>query len=108
MRKITFVLILIVGFLACSKKNSVDNNIPRDIPAWLQARIEKMEKEENKSLYTITEYKINGVGYFNISMAFQSCMLCDVYDEKGNSANIALEKNTTIELVRTIWPVITQ
>ncbi|WP_460687009.1 hypothetical protein [Niabella aquatica] len=106
MRKFYFVLILIAGFLACSKKNNVDNNIPRDIPAWLQARIEKMVKEENKKLFTVTGYKIDGVGYFNISMAHQSCMLCDIYDEKGNSASIVIEKNTQIEKVRTIWPVI--
>ncbi|HMR84626.1 MAG TPA: hypothetical protein PKE30_15890 [Niabella sp.] len=106
MRNIVFILLMVVSFFACSKKSNVDNDIPKDIPAWLQVKVREIKKGDKPQLYMISEYRIKGEIYYNISLIYQSCMLCDVYDKKGSKANIVLDKDTNIELVRRIWPVI--
>ncbi|MGC4234300.1 MAG: hypothetical protein QM594_15080 [Niabella sp.] len=106
MRNIFFILVLVVSFFACSKKSNVDNDIPKDIPAWLQVKVMEIKKGDKQQLYMISEYRIKGEIYYNISLIYQSCMLCDVYDKKGSKINIVLDKDTNIELARRIWPVI--
>lgn len=107
MKQIILIFILTVSLIACSKKQIVDNeDIPKDIPAWLQTRIAAIKKDEGKKdMYWISKYRINGVIYYNISLIYQSCLLCDVYDESGNSVSVSVGKDTKIERVKQVWPV---
>ena len=85
---------------SCSDKESV----AKDIPGWLQVKISEIQKYDKPFDYQVTEYSINQTTYYNISIIYQSCMLCDVYDKEGNKVQISLNPSTEVKLVRTIWP----
>ncbi|MGN7783015.1 hypothetical protein ACTJIJ_00755 [Niabella sp. 22666] len=106
MRNTILLCLLCISFICCSKKdNTVDDDIPRDIPTWLQTRIAEIKKNDQSNTYRIGKYKISGVVYYNISLIYQSCMLCDVYNEAGEKVT-PIPDAREAEFLGTVWPVI--
>ncbi|MCH5717545.1 hypothetical protein [Niabella hibiscisoli] len=87
------------------KKEKIDDQVPTVIPAWLQDRIAAIKKEQQAQLYVVSEYRIGGVTFYNVSSPISSCILCELYDVKGIPAKLALDAQTEIKQVRVIWPV---
>lgn len=81
--KLLFFL-LCISVICCSKKNDINNNdIPGDIPAWLKARIETFKRSPDRDMYQVSRFSVSGTVYYNISLLYQSCLPCDVYDVQG-------------------------
>lgn len=97
-------LLIIISFFACSKKSNVDNDIPKDIPAWLQEAIVQLKNVPDKELYTVKELRINGATVYMLRSPVQSCMYCDLYDNNGVKLLNQITPDTQIEEVRNIWP----
>lgn len=104
MKKILFIFLLFTIIASCSKKNSIDNDIPKDLPAWLQQKMREVSNESYKELYTVTEYRIEGLVVFMFRSPMQSCSFCDLFDANGLKLNIYIGTDTKIETVREIWP----
>lgn len=106
MRNTILICLLCISFICCSKKEEInDGNIPQDIPAWLQIKIAGIQKEEYSQLYVVSEYRIGGVTFYNITKPINSCVLCELYDVKGIRANVSLDAQTEVKQVRVIWPL---
>lgn len=106
MRNTILIYLLCISFICCSKKEKIGNSDKfEDIPAWLQAKIAMIQKEQHSRLYVVSEYKIDGTTFYNITKPASSCMLCELYDTKGIRANVSLNGPTEVKQVRVIWPV---
>lgn len=106
MKKYILLFVLAGIIWGCSDKETVNKDIPNDIPGWLQIKIKEIKTGTNAMNYQVSKYQINQKTYYNISMLHQSCMLCDVYDKEGNQVQISFDPNAEIKHVRTIWPKI--
>lgn len=102
MKKYILLFVLAGIIWGCSDKETVN----KDVPGWLQVKVNEIKTGNNAMNYQVSEYQINQKTYYNISMLHQSCMLCDVYDKEGNQVQISFDQNTEIKHVRTIWPEI--
>ncbi len=80
MRNTILLCLLCISLVCCSKKEAIKDEIPQDIPAWLRAKITSIQKEEHGQLYLVSEYKIDGVIFYNVSSPISSCMLCQLFD----------------------------
>jgi len=99
--------LLAISLLSCSKKDKVESDIPvpKDIPAWLQTYIAEIKKDENPGFYRVAEYKIDGTIYYSIAAPYMSCLFCQLFEVGGERAQIDFTEQTSIEKIRTIWPV---
>jgi hypothetical protein len=102
MKKYLIVIFFASIFWGYSDKETVN----KDIPGWLQVKVNEIKTGNNVMNYRVSEYQINQKTYYNISMLHQSCMLCDVYDKEGNQVPISFNPNSEIKHIRTIWPEI--
>ena len=102
MKKYILLFVLAGIIWGCSDKETVN----KDVPGWLQIKVNEIRNGKEPMLYRVSEYSIGQNTYYNISLAHQSCMLCDVYDKEGNQVQISFDQNTEIKHVRTIWPEI--
>lgn len=107
MKNIVFALFVLLT-MACSKKNdrSEANDIPRDIPVWLQTKIAELKVQKDAEVWIVNKYSIDGAVYYNIAASYQSCILCSLYTENGNSTTVELGAKTEVRLLRAIWPVV--
>lgn len=104
MRNILFIFILAVIVFGCTKKNVPANEIPKDIPEWLKTKIEEIKSNQNSNLFLVSEVRIDGVTYYNISSPISSCWPCNLYDVSGNRVYNLLNGTNEIKEVRKIWP----
>lgn len=102
MKKYLLLIFFASIIWGCSDKETVN----RDIPSWLQVKVNEIKNGKDAMNYHVSEYQINQKPYYNISMLHQSCMLCDVYDKEGNQVKISFDQNSEIKHIRTIWPEI--
>lgn len=84
-------------FVACSSDDEVASDKGySDLPVWMQPRVEQLEKllfgdygasRENPSLFygVYMATGIHGETVYRVYNSFSNCLMCELYDEKGNS-----------------------
>jgi hypothetical protein len=74
----TFIFLLL-GVLACNK-----NEEEIEYPLWLKQKVQTMAlSKELCELSTVMTIEYNHKRYYNIQMAYSSCVYCELYDESG-------------------------
>lgn len=95
MKRILFVCIasfLALGFLACSSdEDSVTVNEYDELPAWLIPQAKELTESfknfdgDPSLLYSISRATgIHGETVYHIYRAYDSCLMCNLYDKNGN------------------------
>ena len=91
------VLFLTLGFLACSSDEDQTKVYNYDeLPAWLVPQAQEMTEEfkgidmDPSLLFGISRATgVHGETVYHIWRAYDSCWMCNLYDEKGNSIDYA-------------------
>ena len=87
-----FALVLTLGYCACSSDDeSVGKNGYDELPAWLVPQAEALAEEfkdysgDPTLFYSIScATGIHGETVYRIYRAYDSCLMCNLYDDKGN------------------------
>ncbi|MBO9593422.1 MAG: hypothetical protein J7599_10980 [Niabella sp.] len=105
MKKYVFIMLLLIGFAACSKKNDPDARPPKDLPVWLQVRITEMQKDPKSKGAVIEKYYWNNAVYYNIRLIYMSCMLCELRDADGTAFDKTLMADFAAhhQRIGTVW-----
>lgn len=92
---VCIALVMALGLGACSsddESNQVDEY--SELPAWLVPQAKALEAQykdwsgDPSLYYSIRRATgIHGETVYHIYRAFDSCLLCDLYDENGNSVD---------------------
>ena len=93
----SIVLVMALGLSACSsddesKSSTVDEY--SELPAWLVPQAKALEDEfkdfkgDPSLRYSISRATgIHGETVYHISRIYENCVMCNLYDEKGNPVN---------------------
>jgi hypothetical protein len=89
---IALVMALALG--ACSSDDEKQNNTEdkySELPAWLIPQAKALEDEFKDDLSICCSISratgIHGETVYHISRFYENCMMCNLYDEKGNPVN---------------------
>jgi hypothetical protein len=77
-------IFLLLGISACDK-----NEEEIEYPVWLKQKVQTMAlSSELCELNIVMTIEYNNKRYYNIQMAYSSCMYCEIYDESGSKKTI--------------------
>ena len=90
--RVCFVSFLALGFLACSDdEDKATVNDYDELPAWLVPQAKELAESfkdfegDPSFLYSISRATgIHGETVYHIYRAWDSCLMCNLYDEDGN------------------------
>jgi hypothetical protein len=88
MIRMVFISCLLVLLVLGCNKNAIKES-SKDIPAWLQDKINSMSNERSYGGVKIYRYKWNGEQVYYIDNPISSCMYCELYNQSGNHIKIA-------------------
>ncbi|MFV0606960.1 MAG: hypothetical protein ACK5NK_14090 [Niabella sp.] len=99
-------LLIVLGLLcilSCSKEAD-PYAIPNNVPAWLKAEMSEIKKDGNQADYVIDKYRFSGAVYYDIRLNIMSCILCNLYNEAGETVQAEYGRTSEYVHVERIWP----